>query len=162
MLRPAASGSHAMTRSSKREASPNAWRSQAAAGGDMRFSHSSDPAADTAHLRRSGIVKKLHPDQKGTRRLTERFGDRLVCVRYRTDPESGRRFTTVEILLEERKPTTPEPTHRLVRVGWKEAQLRDAVKAGGGIWIPGKKLWKVPGSTVRQLGILKRVVQESN
>lgn len=150
-----------MTKQSSREGVQHAQRAMAADAGSLQFGRPPGSPTDTAPQRRSNIVKKLHPDQKGTRRLTERFGDRLVCVRYRTDPESGRRFTTVEIVVEERSPTPPEPSHQLVRVGWKETQLRDAIKASGGIWMPDMKLWKVSGSTIRRLKLKKRIVTES-
>lgn len=134
------------------------WRSIA---GDPHATRTPAPPADAAPQRRSNIVKKLQPDQKGARRLAERFGDRLVCVRYRTDPESGRRFTTVELIVEERTPATRAPSHQLVRIGWKETDLRDAIKAGGGAWVPDKKLWRVPTPAIRKLRIQNRVVRES-
>ena len=94
---------------------------------------------------------------------SERFADRLVCVRYRTDPESGRRFTTVEILVEERAATAPapaaRPTHQLIRIGYGESELRETIKARGGIWVRDKKLWKVPTDVIRRLKLGKRVVQ---
>jgi hypothetical protein len=31
------------------------------------------------------------------------YGDKLVCVRYRYDTESGRRFKTIEIIVEEKE-----------------------------------------------------------
>ncbi len=150
-----------MTGRGNREAMPRAWRSLKAGDG-LGPGFSREPAADTAAQRRSNIVKKLHPDQKGTRRLTERFGERLVCVRYRTDPESGRRFTTVEIVVEERAPTLPQPApaHKLIRIGWGENELRETIKAQGGIWVRDKKLWKVPADLVRRLKLGKRVVPE--
>ncbi len=47
------------------------------------------------------IRLSLKPGQKGTKRLQDRYGDRLVCVRYRYDEESGKRFKTVELIVEE-------------------------------------------------------------
>jgi hypothetical protein len=120
------------------------------------------PPADDGPQRRSNIVKKRHPDQKGTGRLAERFGDRLVCARYRTDPESGCRFTTVEIVVEERPPVARAPSQQLIRVGWKETELRDAIKEDcGGTWVPDRKLWRAPTVAIKRLRIQNRVVQES-
>ncbi len=87
-----------------------AWRARGGAAGDVAdkpFGRHLSVLSGFAPLQRSSIIKKLHPDQKGALRLAERFGDRLVCVRYRTDHESGRRFTTVEIVVEERTPAEP-------------------------------------------------------
>ena len=44
----------------------------------------------------------LKPGQKGTKRLVERFGDALLCVRYRYDENRGVRLKTVEIVVEEK------------------------------------------------------------
>lgn len=140
-----------------------AWRAGGSAAGDSAdkpFGRHSSVLSDVAPLQRSSIVKKLNPDQKGALRLAERFGDRLVCVRYRTDPESGRRFTTAEIVIEERGPIAPAPRHSLVRVGWKETELRRAIKELGGVWLQDKKLWQVPRDAVELLRIRNRVVLE--
>lgn len=73
----------------KREGVRRAWASAPATFADTPFGRHSSALADAAPLQRSSIVKKLNPDQKGAQRLAERFGDHLVCVRYRTDPASG-------------------------------------------------------------------------
>ena len=48
----------------------------------------------------------LKPGQRGTKPLVERYGDALLYVRYRYDPERGVRLKTVEIVVEE-KPWRP-------------------------------------------------------
>lgn len=48
------------------------------------------------------VIKTLKPGAPGTQRLQRRFGDRLVAVRYRRHPASGRMQTTVELIIEER------------------------------------------------------------
>jgi hypothetical protein len=45
----------------------------------------------------------LKPGQKGTKRLLEQYGDRLICVRYRYDAQQPRRFKTVELVVDERE-----------------------------------------------------------
>ena len=40
------------------------------------------------------------PGQKGTKRLLERFGARLLYVRYRYDRDARRRYTTVELVVD--------------------------------------------------------------
>ncbi len=42
------------------------------------------------------------PHQRGTKKCINRYGERLVCVRYRDDAEGQRKITTVEIVAEER------------------------------------------------------------
>jgi hypothetical protein len=43
----------------------------------------------------------LKPAQKGTKHLEEKYGERLVCVRYKYDEKARKRFTTVELIEEE-------------------------------------------------------------
>jgi hypothetical protein len=42
------------------------------------------------------------PGQKGTKIHAERYGDRLLFVRYRYDPETNTRVTTVELIVDRR------------------------------------------------------------
>ena len=44
----------------------------------------------------------LKPGQKGTKRLVEKYGDSLICVRYRGDERRGVRLKTVEIVVDEK------------------------------------------------------------
>lgn len=46
--------------------------------------------------------KHLKPGENGTLRLVERFGDALLCVRYRYDAIRDMRIKTAEIIVDER------------------------------------------------------------
>ena len=46
------------------------------------------------------VMKTLQPGQPGSQRWLKRYGDRLVCVRYRGNPKRRVRSTTVEIIVE--------------------------------------------------------------
>jgi len=48
---------------------------------------------------------KLKPGQKGTKALVEKYGDDLVCVRYRYDETSRTRIKTVELIVERKQLT---------------------------------------------------------
>lgn len=86
----------------------------------------------------STVIKRLLPGVPGTKRLVERFGDALVCVRYRHDPLRKLRLTTVELIVEER-PAKPEQT------AWiRFAYVRGQIKEAGGIWHAERKLWLLP------------------
>ena len=111
----------------------------------------------------------LQPGQKGTKRLAKKYGDRLICVRYRFDVKTGRRYTTVELIEAEvdltshpkaAEPQTPRSLKRRlgIRVEYWESDLRDKVKAAGGIWRPRHKLWELPYEGVVALGLESRVV----
>ena len=90
----------------------------------------------------------LKPGQNGTKRLVEKYGDRLVCVRYRYDEATRKRYTTVELIEDESDWVTelPVPTQEhflpssqrlAVRVDYWETELREKVKAAGGICVSG-------------------------
>lgn len=110
----------------------------------------------------------LRPGQNGTRKLAARFGERLVCVRYRYDEQRRKRYTTVELIVAEadwtpraRSPrATRSPDDRVyVRVAWREEGLRAKLKALGALWRPRFRLWELPWGAVRALEIEDRVVQ---
>jgi hypothetical protein len=104
----------------------------------------------------------LKPGQRGTRKLSAQYGDRLVCVRYRYDEEKKKRFRTVELIIEEAdwEPkvaekavhTTPTLT-ACVRVKWGEKYLARKLREAGGHWDRNRKLWIVPHEKVSELGI---------
>lgn len=105
------------------------------------------------------VGQTLRPGQRGTRRYVERFGDRLVCVRYRYDDDRQRRVTTVEVVMDE-GPWDPRPyTIVGVRVEWGEAETARRVKRAGGIWDARQKLWTLPASDARRLGLADRMVR---
>src|SRR2546428_13822708 len=47
------------------------------------------------------IRLKLRPGMSGTKKLLARYGERLVCVRYRYDRATGRRVKTAELIVED-------------------------------------------------------------
>jgi hypothetical protein len=49
------------------------------------------------------VKLKLKPNDPGTKKLTAKYGDRLLSVRYRYDAENNRRITTVELRRQSRK-----------------------------------------------------------
>jgi hypothetical protein len=107
----------------------------------------------------------LKPGQKGTRRLVDRYGAALLCVRYRYDEKRGVRLKTVEIIVEE-KPHTPSFRYRdtdivAVMVPYTQKALREKLKVAGGRWDPEEKLWRVRYGSIRGDGeLVERIVRE--
>jgi len=94
---------------------------------------------------------KLKPGQKGTKALLEKYGDALVCVRYRYDEASRTRIKTVELIVE-RKELTPsrkkqqkigDETVVPVRIEYGEKHLGKMARSAGGRWEPDVRLWFV-------------------
>lgn len=106
----------------------------------------------------------LAPGQNGTKKLLARYGERLVCVRYRYDTTGKVRHKTVELIVEtvawapNRRNPRREQDMVAVRIGFTETALREQIKSTGAIWRPRQKLWEVDWKTVRDLGLQARVV----
>ena len=43
----------------------------------------------------------VQPGQRGAKKFLAQYGDRLVCVRYRSDAQQRKRFKTIELIVEE-------------------------------------------------------------
>lgn len=102
----------------------------------------------------------LQPGANGTKKLVERYGTRLVCVRYRYDAERGRRVKTVE-LIEEEAPWSPpirDGGVYLVQIDFAEEDLRARLRAAGARWDGARKAWRTTGAVVRDLHLTHRVV----
>jgi len=115
----------------------------------------------TFHTRRT-----LIPEQPSTKKFGDRYGDRLVCVRYRYDTGQRRKITTVEVVVDE-SPWEPDPQRipvnkRLsLNVGYRETEVRNAISAAGGRWDTRQKVWKLAHKEVVALGLTDRIVQDA-
>lgn len=98
----------------------------------------------------------LAPGATGRKKLVERYGSRLVCIRYRYDSERRRRLKTVE-LIEEELPWTSPGAMYLVKIGIQELALCEQIKAAGARWTPDPKLWMATGEVVRRLSLHSRI-----
>lgn len=92
----------------------------------------------------------LRPGQNGTKKLLERYGERLVRVRYLYDARTGRRLKTVELIIESVpwSPRTRHPRRRddeivPVRIAFEESELRARAMRLGAVWRPAQKLWEI-------------------
>lgn len=110
-------------------------------------------------LLRSSTTKRLKPGNPGTRRLLQRYGADLLCVRYRVDHVTGKRFTTVELVVDERD--GPAAATVWLRVGYGETELRRQIKEAGGVWDADRKLWRISGHIARALKLQKRIVKDA-
>ena len=103
----------------------------------------------------------LKPGQKGTKRLVEKYGDALVCVRYRIDERRGVRLKTVEIVIEEKPWQQPfrfrDGDIVPVPVTYEEKALWEKLRKAGGRWDPLTKVWLVPYGFVRGTELEARI-----
>jgi hypothetical protein len=104
--------------------------------------------------------KHLKPGQKGTLRLVEKYGDALLCVRYRYDEKQGRRIKTVEIVVEENPVKFPHYKDGdivKVCVGFEEAELRERLRNMRARWDIHLKVWHVPYRLIRGTSLESRI-----
>lgn len=108
----------------------------------------------------------LRPGQPGTRKLVEKYGERLIRVRYVYDPASGRRLKTVELVVESvpwktrgRSPRRRDDDVVYVRIAYHEAELRERAKRLGAIWRHPQRLWEITFRDSKRLGIEDRIVE---
>jgi hypothetical protein len=90
----------------------------------------------------------LKAGQRGTKNLVERYGDALLCVRFRYDAELRQRLKTIELIVERTEWTPPPPRYTAdtlvpLRIEAADIPMRLQAKAAGGRWNPGKRRWFV-------------------
>ena len=110
----------------------------------------------------------LRPGQAGTKKLARRYGERLVCVRYRYDEKTERRLKTVELVVEsvpwrpaKRRPRRRDDEIVAVRIAYDELELRSRAKRLGAVWRPAQKLWEISWLDAKRLGIADRAESET-
>lgn len=107
----------------------------------------------------------LRPGQNGTKKLVERFGERLVRVRYLYDASTGRRLKTVELIISSApwRPRARAARRRddeivAVHIAFHETDLRERAKRLGAVWRHAQKLWEIRWGDAKRLGISNRVI----
>jgi hypothetical protein len=92
------------------------------------------------------VVKKLNPMQPGAQRWSQRYGDALVCARYRVDESGERRYTTVELCVDEAPTVASRDRATIVgvRIAYEETALRHKARDAGGQWDRATKVWRLP------------------
>ena len=90
----------------------------------------------------------LKPGQRGTKSLAKKYGEALLCVRFRYDAKLQQRLKTIELVVE-RTGWTPPPLRYTasalvpLRIEAVDMPMRLQAKAAGGRWNPEKQLWFV-------------------
>lgn len=112
------------------------------------------------------VIKTLKPGDPGTKALKKRYGDRLVCVRYRKDDALNRRYTTVELIVDE-GPLEKNKQYRLapeeralvvsIHIARGDNETRRRVIEAGGVYLSDRKLWALPLGKVVKLGLISRM-----
>jgi hypothetical protein len=105
----------------------------------------------------------LRPGQPGTRKLVDQYGERVICVRYRYDSATRKRYKTVELIVEEVE-WIPRPRPRNatdivhIRLRYSEEVIRNSVKLFGGNWHPPTRTWRIAYGATVALHLTDRIV----
>lgn len=99
------------------------------------------------------VIKRMKPGQPGTRALLRRYGPALVCVRYRESETGQTRFTTVELVIDQR-PARHQPLVR-VNIRYDDSTTRRQAMALGAEWDEAQKTWRMPRRAAIQLGLIR-------
>ena len=107
--------------------------------------------------------RTLLPGENGTKNELAKYGERLICVRYRTDCGTSKRYKTVELIEEEitrpqKKRAIPPNKIMGIRILSHEIHLRRLVKAAGGVWNPQNQVWRLPYREIKSLGLEERML----
>lgn len=111
-------------------------------------------------LQEMKVYAHLKPGQKGTRRLTEQYGERLLCVRYRYDSLHGVKLKTVELIIDEcplGKPRFKNDEPVALRVAYDEAELRALLRRLRAKW--DTQQWFALYGLVRGTVLEERIVE---
>lgn len=107
------------------------------------------------------VAKRFSATQAGALKLARRFGDALVCVRYRHNPEGSYRYTTVELVVDEApvaRRADPDATV-MVHVAFGDTKLQKLARTHGARWDDRKRLWAMPRRAAKKLGLLECIVK---
>jgi len=107
------------------------------------------------------IIKTIQPGEMGSKQLHQQYGERLVCVRYRTDRQLQKRYTTVELIVAEKPlPVSKRTIMVWVKVNFDEKELRGRIKAAAGKWLPEEKVWELDYAIAKRLKLKHRITRK--
>lgn len=101
------------------------------------------------------ITKTIKAGNAGSKNLQGIYGDSLICVRYRIDAKKKRRYTTVEIIVNEKNIIN---YNVWVQLDIHSLQLRLKLMEEGAKWNTKKRLWKMSIRTAKLNDLENRIV----
>jgi len=114
-------------------------------------------------LRYLRVTKTLRPQQPGTLKLLRQYGNALLCVRYREDGRGRRRYTTVELVIDEGpvQRRYPDRTIVQVRMPLGDNELRARAMKLGAWWDAPTRTWHMSMKLARSLGLQAQVRRQA-
>lgn len=103
------------------------------------------------------VTKTMQPGDRGAIGLMRRYGDALVCVRYRTSGTGEERLTTIELVVDRTVIRKRHDDIVAFKIKDHEAKLRREAMRLGASFDPRTRLWRLPRHEVIGLGLLRRI-----
>jgi len=109
-------------------------------------------------------TKTIKAGKPGTEKWVKKYGESLVCVRYKYDPINRRKLKTVELIVENKpwiKNESRIPANKIVgiKVSYGEKNVGILVRKAGGEWNKEKRLWELPYMIAVNLGLEDRITE---
>lgn len=107
------------------------------------------------------VVKRLSPSQPGALKWARRYGETLVCVRYRHDPQDTHRITTVELVVERAKVRRRNVATGtvLLHIPFEQTHTLRLALAHNARWNGELRLWALPRKVVEELRLTQHIVE---
>jgi hypothetical protein len=105
------------------------------------------------------VAKTMQVDTPGAVKLTRRYGDALVCVRYRISPDGKHRVTTVELEFERATVQRKANPVVAVKIYPSEIKLTAQAIAKGARFNAKTRLWRMHQNDAYALGLRQRIAR---
>jgi hypothetical protein len=103
------------------------------------------------------VGKTMQVDTPGAVKLTRKYGDVLVCVRYRISPDGAERITTVELEVDRVAVQRKANPVVAVKIYPSERKLTALAKAKGARFNGKTRLWRMHRNDAHALGLGERI-----
>ena len=103
------------------------------------------------------VSKTIQTDGKGAVKLAQKYGESLVCVRYRISPDGNERITTIELEIDKtpvNKKANPLVT---LKIYSSETDLISIAKAKGARYNAKTRLWQMNRNDALTMGLKERI-----
>ena len=103
------------------------------------------------------VGKTMQVDTPGAVKLTRKYGEALVCVRYRISPDGAERITTVELEVDRVAVQRKANPVVAVKIYPSERKLTALAKAKGARFNGKTRLWRMHRNDAHALGLGERI-----
>jgi hypothetical protein len=103
------------------------------------------------------VGKTMQVDTPGAVKLTRKYADALVCVRYRVSPDGSERITTIELEVDRVAVQRKANPVVAVKIYPTERRLTALAKAKGARFNGKTRLWRMHRNDAHALGLGARI-----